>query len=85
MFLAINILALLLVLGMCWFAMVWYSGRFHGRVEEPEDELHYVALPVDEAEVEAGAPCVVCEGVGARPQRGRVIPCEQCQGTGVVG
>ncbi len=34
---ALNILALLLVLGLCWFAMVFLTGRFHGHrgVDEP--------------------------------------------------
>ncbi len=27
---ALNILALVIVLGLCWFAMVFLTGRFHG-------------------------------------------------------
>ena len=60
---------------------VWYSGRFHRSADEAVEELHYVALPVDVPE--PGAPCVACEGVGASPRLGKVVPCEQCQGTGV--
>lgn len=83
MFLAINILALLLVVGMCWTAMVWYSGRFHRVVDETDGEVHYVALPVDTPG--PGAPCIPCEGVGATSLLGRLAPCPACQGTGVTG
>ena len=80
---AINILALLLVLGLCWFAMVWLTGRFHGHGDgEEEFDLHHVAMPVTDPE--AGAPCMTCEGVGASNDGGRVVPCGDCHGTGIL-
>ena len=34
---ALNILALVIVLGLCWFAMVFLTGRFHGHrgIDDP--------------------------------------------------
>ena len=78
---AINILALILVLGLCWFAMVWLTGRFHGHGVDEMEELHLVALPEDRP-VDVVA-CVTCEGVGANTTAGQLRPCPDCEGTGV--
>lgn len=82
MVLAVNLLALLLVVGLCWLAMVWVTGRFH---HTDHEDVHIVALPVDEGDFEPGDPCMVCEGVGAKRSAGRLAPCEVCRGTGVFG
>jgi len=65
---ALNILALLLVVGMCWLAMVWLSGRSHG--SHGSDRL-------------AQDPCAECEGVGATQDLGRLMLCSICDGTGM--
>lgn len=91
---ALNILALLLVLGLCWFAMVFLTGRFHGHrgidesngfgdadVREPASRDSATGMPVTVPE--STDACPACEGVGATQSRGRLMPCPQCEGTGV--
>ncbi|MEM7095543.1 MAG: hypothetical protein AAF567_21250 [Actinomycetota bacterium] len=85
---AINILALLLVLGLCWMAMMWLSGRFHGhgaggRFADDYERDIMTGLPVEL--FDDGVSCPVCEGVGATQERGKLRPCHECQGTGVRG
>ena len=75
MALALNALALIIVLGLCWAAMMWYSGRFHGH--EPDEVEVEIDLATD-------AECADCEGAGATRVRGRLSPCSTCQGTGVA-
>jgi len=97
--LAVNLIALLIVVGMCWVAMMWLSGRFHGHGSEFEYEsVQYrgstrivrkgridargaddqvIQLPVE-------PPCAVCEGVGAHNDHGKLAPCPECYGTGVL-
>lgn len=82
---AINILALLLVLGLCWFAMVWLTRRFHGHgSERAGDEIDYhrdimTGLPMP---ARPGSDCTECKGVGATQHRGKLMPCRMCEGTG---
>jgi len=82
MALAMNILALLIVLGLCWVAMLWLSGRFHGNGGATTVEVDGVADLA--APTMAKAPCEVCEGVGAHNDQGRIAPCQECYGTGVL-
>ena len=80
--LAINMLALLIVLGLCWGAMMWLSGRFHGHggaTTTHVDGVGDLSQPVA-----AEAPCAVCEGVGAHNSHGKLAPCPECYGTGVL-
>lgn len=101
--LAANLLALIIVLGLCWVAMMWLSGRFHGghMIESSEfefdtveidDDAHTIRrtrfdaegahdLPVD---IKTEPPCMACEGVGATTTQGRLSPCSECFGTGVL-
>lgn len=91
--LAINLIALLIVLGLCWTAMMWLSGRFHGqprgsvveyddasvtREAEPDPTIERLARAASEA------PCTLCEGVGAQNTHGQLRPCSECYGTGVL-
>ena len=91
---ALNILALLLVLGLCWFAMVFLAGRFHGHrgdgesdgfvdaeVREPASRDFVTGQPVTVPQ--SADACPACEGVGATQSRGRLTPCPRCEGTGV--
>lgn len=102
--LAINLLALIIVLGLCWAAMMWLSGRFHGQRRTGDFHVDYwdetsVSAPgraADSTETETGrasrqasvtaseTPCTVCEGVGAQNSQGRLAPCPECYGTGVL-
>ncbi len=80
--LAVNLLALLIVLGLCWGAMMWLSGRFHGHGGATTKEVDGVgdfSMPL-----RSDAACTVCEGVGARTSRGKLEPCPECYGTGVL-
>lgn len=80
--LAVNLLALLIVLGLCWGAMMWLSGRFHGHGGATTTEVDGVGdLSRPAAD---DTPCTVCEGVGATSRRGKLEPCRQCYGTGVL-
>ena len=82
MALAINLLALLIVLGLCWGAMMWLSGRFHGHGGATTVEADGVGdLSMPKA---SEAPCAVCEGVGAHNSQGKLAPCTECYGTGVL-
>ena len=83
MALALNLLALVIVLGMCWAAMMWLSGRFHGHggaTTQQPDGVGDLSMPL-----RADEPCGECDGVGARQQRGKLEPCRECYGTGVLG
>lgn len=80
--LAVNLLALLIVLGLCWGAMMWLSGRFHGHGGATTVEIDGIGdltMPVTSTE-----PCAVCEGVGAQTTDGKLLPCTECFGTGVL-
>lgn len=92
---ALNILALLLVLGLCWFAMVFLTGRFHGHrgldestgfddadVREPASRDFVTGMPVTVPE--STDACPACEGVGAMQSKGKLTPCPRCEGTGVT-
>lgn len=78
---AINILALIIVLGLCWAAMMWLSGRSHGHAPTTVevDGIGDLTMPMNSAE-----PCTTCQGVGARQRGGRLWPCQECFGTGVL-
>lgn len=79
---AVNIVALLIVLGMCWGAMMWLSGRFHGHGGATTVEIDGIAdLTAPSLSHE---PCSVCEGVGATNTKGVLAPCSECYGTGVL-
>lgn len=80
--LAINLLALLIVLGLCWGAMMWLSGRFHGHGGAPTVEIDGIGdltMPATSTD-----PCEVCDGVGAQLTQGKLAPCHECYGTGVL-
>ena len=80
--LAVNLLALLIVLGLCWGAMMWLSGRFHGHGGATTVEVDGVGdLSVPLA---TEPSCTVCEGVGAHNSKGKLAPCPECYGTGVL-
>ena len=80
--LAINLLALLIVLGLCWAAMMWLSGRFHGHGGATTVEVDGIG---DFSQPQATeAACSECEGVGAHNSNGRLVPCPTCYGTGVL-
>lgn len=78
---AVNILALIIVLGLCWAAMMWLSGRSHGHAPITVEVDGIGDLTMSMA---SGEPCASCEGVGARPRSGRLSPCKDCFGTGVL-
>lgn len=82
MAIAVNLLALLIVVGLCWIAMMWLSGRFHGHGRSTTFEVDGVGD--FSAPRTAETPCAVCEGVGATSKRGRLTPCAVCEGTGVL-
>jgi hypothetical protein len=80
--LAINLLALLIVLGLCWAAMMWISGRFqaHGGATTVEvDGIGDMSKPTA-----SEAPCMACGGVGAQNSGHKLAPCHECYGTGVL-
>lgn len=71
----LNVVALLLVIGISWFGMMWLAGRVHRHGEEEQwgvTELHY------------GDPCPECDGVGAKQLISGLAPCELCEGTGEI-
>lgn len=81
MVLAIDILALVLVIAFVWIGMVWFSGWFHRRTSPKDMDGDVV---VDEGwHRPTEDPCRRCDGVGARITRGDIRPCERCEGTGV--
>jgi len=77
----VNVLALVIVLGLCWGAMLWLSGKFHGHGATPTqiDGLADLSARVDSSD-----PCEVCDGVGAHTTSGKITPCSTCYGTGVA-
>lgn len=78
---ALNIVALILVIGICWFAMVWLSGRMHGTGES--HRIDKAGVSGDSAAGKSQSPCDACDGSGARTNLGRLAPCPVCEGTGV--
>ena len=92
--LAINFLALLIVLGLCWGAMMWLSGRFHGQRAHGEFTAMYRdhdgSAPSERQHdaqtsgMSPETPCTVCEGVGAQNSQGQLALCPACYGTGVL-
>lgn len=76
MAIVLNLLALVLVVGISWFAMVWLSTRVH-RGLGVDDEADESSLGLSEH------PCRTCKGVGAQQRLGRLEPCPVCEGTGV--
>ena len=98
MALAINLLALVLVLGICWVALMWYTRHskrhaefFEAQFDSDHSVVELEAAPPAERDIMTGlskghppsGSCVECEGVGAKPSRGTIAPCPICQGTGV--
>ena len=78
MALALNIIALVLVVAISWLGMVWLGGRIHARRKERDlDEPRAEWMP------EPDSPCDVCKGVGAVHKRGSIRPCPMCEGTGI--
>jgi len=82
--LAINLLALLIVLGLCWAAMMWLSGRFHGHGGATTVQVDGVGDLSQPRTRSAEAACLECEGVGAHNADGKLAPCPACYGTGVL-
>lgn len=92
--LAVNLVALVLVLGMCWAAMMWLGGRSHGqrgelRRQANGEPMWFDAAPKTKStdrviNLSTSAPCAECEGVGALQARGKLAPCPECFGTGVL-
>lgn len=79
---ALNLIALLLVLAFVWGGMVVMSGYFHRKRLEgdlPDDGIDREWDPPDRNQ-----PCPECRGVGAHPRKGSLQPCGSCQGTGVL-
>lgn len=81
-----NIVALLIVIGLCWFGMAFLGGWYHrffsggSAVEVPNDAsalLHDSALTRQ-------APCDTCDGIGGGQVNGELMLCPDCRGTGVV-
>lgn len=72
MLIAANLLALIIVVGLCWAAMMWLSSR--SARQRP---------PVGRTLGQQGV-CAACDGVGARSRLGRLEPCKVCQGTGIA-
>jgi len=79
--LAVNIVALIIVLGLCWTATMWLSGRSHGHRPTTVEVDGIGDLTMSMA---TGDPCSSCEGVGAYQKGGRLWPCNECFGTGVL-
>ncbi len=73
---ALNLVALILVLGISWVGMMWLAGRVHSKGVEVEE---WVISPV-----EVGDPCPECDGVGAKHRISGLSPCELCEGTGEI-
>lgn len=85
--LAVNLLALLIVLGLCWGAMMWLSDGFHSHRATTIDldgvgDPNMFAAPTEP--IIDVASCDTCEGVGAHNTDGRVAPCTECFGTGIL-
>ena len=79
---ALNLIALLLVLGFVWVGMVVMSGYYHRKRlenQQPDGDVDVAWHPPD-----ANDPCPDCGGVGARQLRGSLEPCGSCKGTGVL-
>ena len=82
MAIALNLVALLLVLAFVWAGMVLMSGHLHkkrlerGLPDGDPDRKWNAPAPDD--------PCPECGGVGAHPRRGSLEPCGSCKGTGVL-
>ncbi len=74
---AVNLLALVLVLGISWVGMMWLAGRVHRASDVLDDEWVITA-------VEVGDPCPECDGVGAKQKLGGLTMCELCEGTGEI-
>ena len=74
---------LVLVLALCWFAMVGLGPKFHevfSRNEAPDD----LAELLEDREMIKEAPCDTCDGVGAGQVDGELMTCPACHGTGVI-
>lgn len=78
MALALNILALVLVVAISWVAMVYLGARIHARRRREE-----VDEPLAEWMPAKDTPCESCKGVGAVHKRGSIVPCPVCEGTGI--
>lgn len=72
--LALNILALVLVVGACWVGMRWLGPFLQRRLSRGRPQRSDPGRP---------EPCDVCDGVGAVRKIGALRPCPACQGTGV--
>ncbi len=70
-----NLVALLLVVGLSWVAMMWLADKVHNRHASAEDWVI--------TEVHPGDPCPECEGVGAKQRLGALDTCPMCEGTGI--
>jgi hypothetical protein len=73
----LNLLALLLVVGISWLAMMWLTRWVH-RHNDHEDEVWGITR------VDAGDPCPECDGIGARRRLGRIEACGLCEGKGEI-
>ncbi len=73
----LNVVALVLVVGISWFGMMWLAGRVHRHTETVDEEWVIT-------ELHAGDPCPECDGVGAKQRLSGIAPCELCDGTGEI-
>ncbi len=86
---ALNIVALLLVVGLSWGAMMWLSGRSHGHGSPAHEGRNQGRARAGRSSGDTSvygdseSRCARCEGVGAHHRRGRLEPCPVCDGTGV--
>jgi len=85
---ALNLAALILVLGITWVGMIWLSGRVHPPQPDfdPADDSSRDQVrvqPRKEAARNGDDECATCKGVGAESRNGRVVPCPACLGRGV--
>lgn len=76
MAIVLNLVALILVVGICWAGMMWLAGRAHGHTARGTDEWVIT-------EVRSGDKCPECDGIGAKPTLGSLKPCPLCEGTGI--
>lgn len=81
-----SVAALLIVLVLCWLAMVYMGDWYHRlfgrvqRVEVPDDASALLSDPALTAE----APCDTCDGMGGGQLDGELALCPDCRGTGIV-
>lgn len=81
MLILLNLAALLLVVAISWFGMMWMAGRVHGKDAKPTTQND--AGRLDHPSGGRDKPCRGCKGSGAKHRMGKLEPCPVCEGTGV--